>query len=221
MNSQELQILQQFRALRSRPPPPHAGKGTPESLLSSAFGQEMLFNTIKLAEKGFLLLESKVTNQIQWKHMAWKLNWCSLCCRKQQIPTEALPGSRRPWWLSNCWNRLPCRQYPQKKGNWKRNKKSHINIKRWKSCWTWGWSCAFSQNKMYRPSWESRLQKNVDFCCCQSPPIPADLFFLTQLFIPNSSRMLEHSEEHNTDFIKLVHQYKSRTFFSQAGFKTH
>lgn len=30
-------------------------KAHPESLLSSGFGQEMLFNTINLAERGFLL----------------------------------------------------------------------------------------------------------------------------------------------------------------------
>lgn len=125
--------------------------------------------------------------------MVWKLNWCSLCCRKQQIPTEALPGSRMPWWLSSWWNRLPCKQYPQKTGNWNRNlKKNHINIKRWKSCWTWGWSCAFCQNQMYRLSWESRLWNKRDFCCFQSPAIPVDLLFLTQLFILNSSRMPEH-----------------------------
>lgn len=32
--------------------------------------------------------------------------------------------------------------------------------------------------------------------------------------------MPEHGEEQNPDFIKLVHQYKSSTFFPQAGFKS-
>lgn len=113
--------------------------------------------------------------------MVWKQNWCSLCCRKQRIPSEALPGSRRPWWLSSCWNRLPGRQYPQKKGNWNREfkkKKNHINITRWKSCWTWGWSCAFCQNKMYRLKQQTEKKKKGFLLLSKSCNPCRSIFFL-------------------------------------------
>lgn len=77
--------------------PTHA-KAHRESFSRSGFGQETFFNIIKVADTQLInsLLENKVTNQIQEKHMVWKLNRCLSYHRKQQIPTEAPPGSKTP-----------------------------------------------------------------------------------------------------------------------------